>query len=239
MTGRLGSKQQAAIDNLGNGVMTEADLQVLLGWNATKAPAALRKSLAEVQALRDELRDAGKLKVWARVPPPQGGFADDPHAPLVYALEDYDEETGTARKSEIFTQRVATPRTLPERAETPEEAAAISLDLHGKIRLDVVARLLDLEGEAAAWDALFGVGFEEPHTGRLLPAAEYLSGNVRLKLTQAQDAAAVDQRFVANVAALTEVQPEDVPPGEIRVKLGAPWVDVSLRAGVPARAAAR
>ncbi|MEU1098357.1 SNF2-related protein, partial [Streptomyces sp. NPDC005877] len=227
VTGRLGSKQQAAIDNLGDGVMTEADLQVLLGWNATKAPAALREALAAVQAVRDEMRDAGKLKVWARVPPNQGGFADDPHAPLVYALEDYDEETGTARKSEIFTQRVAAPRTLPEKAETPEEAAAISLDLHGKIRLDVVARLLELNSEAAARDALFGVVFEEPHTGRLVPAAEYLSGNVRLKLTQAQDAAAVDQRFVANVAALTEVQPEDVPPGEIRVKLGAPWVDAS------------
>ncbi|MGW6145741.1 SNF2-related protein, partial [Streptomyces sp. NPDC055140] len=230
VSGRLGAKQQAAIENLGDGVLTEADLQVLLGWNATKAPAALRESLAELQSVRDELRDAGKLKVWARVPPPQGGFADDPHAPLVYALEDYDEETGTARKSEIFTQRVSAPRTLPERAETAEEAAAISLDLHGEIRLDVVARLLELDGEQAARAALVGVVFQEPHTDRLVLAAEYLSGNVRLKLAQAQDAAAVDAQFAANVDALQKVKDtelKDIPSHEIRVKLGAPWVDAS------------
>ncbi len=160
----------------------------------------------------------------ARVPPPQGGFADDPHAPLVYALEEFDEETSTATKAEIFTQRVTAPRQVPDRAGTAEEAAAISLDMYGEVRLDVVARLLELADEQAARTALGTVVFTEPHTERLVPAAEYLSGNVRIKLTQARDAADIDETFAVNVQALAEVQPKDVPPEEIRVKLGAPWV---------------
>ncbi|MER7195556.1 hypothetical protein, partial [Streptomyces flaveolus] len=161
---------------------------------------------------------------WARVPPPQGGFADDPHAPLVYALEEFDEETNTATKAEIFTHRVTAPRQAPERAGTPEEAAAISLDLYGEVRLDAVARLLGLPDEQAARTALGTVVFTEPHTMRLVPAAEYLSGNVRIKLAQPRDGADIDAAFAVNVQALTEVQPTHVPPDKIRVKLGAPWV---------------
>ncbi|MFF8883273.1 hypothetical protein [Streptomyces flaveolus] len=224
VTGRLGSKQQAAIDNLGDGTLVDDDLTVLLDWSPAKAPESLRDPLAALHALHAELKETGKLVAWARVPPPQGGFADDPHAPLVYALEEFDEETNTATKAEIFTQRITAPRQAPERADTPVEAAAISLDLHGEVRLDVVARLLGLPDEQASRTALGTVVFTEPHTGRLVPAAEYLSGNVRIKLAQARDAAGIDAAFAVNVRALTEVQPKAVPPEEIRVKLGAPWV---------------
>lgn len=224
VSGRLGSKQQAVIDNLGDGVHTDEDLDLLLKWDPEKAPATLREPLADLRKVYAELKDSGALKAWSQVPDPQGGFADDPHSPLVYALEEYDEETGTARKMEIFTQRVAAPRQIPDRAGTPGEAAAISLDLHGEIRLGVVARLLDLQSDEQARNALGTDVFEEPHTGRLLLAADYLSGNVRTKLALARDAADIDPRFQVNVAELTRVQPADIPPAEIRVKLGAPWV---------------
>ncbi|GJF27230.1 hypothetical protein SHO565_77940 [Streptomyces sp. HO565] len=51
----------------------------------------------------------------------------------------------------------APPRQAPERAETPVEAAAINLDLYGKVRLDVMTRLLDLPDDHAARTA-FGTG---------------------------------------------------------------------------------
>ncbi|MEU6106700.1 hypothetical protein, partial [Streptomyces flaveolus] len=68
--------------------------------------------------------------------------------------------------AEIFTQRVTAPRQVPERAGTPGEAAAISLDLYGEVRLDVVARLLGLPDEQAVRTALGTVVFTEPRTRR-------------------------------------------------------------------------
>jgi N12 class adenine-specific DNA methylase len=63
---------------------------------------------------------------------------------------------------------------------------------------------------------------DEP--ARLIPAAEYLSGNVREKLAAAVAAAAVDDRFGANVTALRPVVPADIAPEDIHVALGVPWI---------------
>ena len=54
---------------------------------------------------------------------------------------------------------------------------------------------------------------------------EYLSGNVRRKLRQAQRAAQQDPSFAANVEALTAAQPKDLDASEIEVRLGATWID--------------
>ena len=56
-------------------------------------------------------------------------------------------------------------------------------------------------------------------------ADEYLSGNVRRKLRQAQRAAQQDPAFAINVEALTAAQPKDLDASEIEVRLGATWID--------------
>lgn len=61
--------------------------------------------------------------------------------------------------------------------------------------------------------------------GTIIPAAEYLSGNVRRKLAVARAAAASDPRFAANVAALEAIQPDELGPDEIDGRLGAAWID--------------
>jgi hypothetical protein len=66
--------------------------------------------------------------------------------------------------------------------------------------------------------------YDEPGTGRLVTAPEYLSGHVRDKLTAARIAAANDQKYAVNVAALTRVVPPDLGPGEIEARLGASWI---------------
>ena len=53
---------------------------------------------------------------------------------------------------------------------------------------------------------------------------EYLSGNVRKKLTDAQEAVAHNPEFTENIEALLQVQPEDIPAEEIDVKIGSIWV---------------
>ena len=58
-----------------------------------------------------------------------------------------------------------------------------------------------------------------------MTADEYLSGNVRRKLRQAQRAADKDPAFSVNVEALTAAQPKDLDASEIEVRLGATWID--------------
>ena len=62
-------------------------------------------------------------------------------------------------------------------------------------------------------------------TPHYVTADEYLSGNVRRKLRQAQRAAQQDPIYAVNVEALTAAQPKDLDASEIEVRLGATWID--------------
>ena len=160
----------------------------------------------------------------ARVRPRQGGFRSDPFANLVFALEHFDPVDQRATKADIFRERVVAPRAPHLGANTPEDALAICLDAHGRVDLAEIARLLGVE-EPAIRAMLGTLVFDEPGADRLVPAAEYLSGNVRRKLARAEAAALDDPRFETNVAALRAALPPDLGPGEITAKLGAAWID--------------
>lgn len=171
-----------------------------------------------------------------RIPPRQGGFRDDPFAGAVYALEHFDPQTQTATKASIFTTRVVVPRVRPLGADTPGDALAICLDTFGDVRLDEVARLLGVS-EQQAREQLGEMVFDDPQSvtlaehpdpgargaDRLIPAAAYLSDNVRRKLDTARAAAEQDPRFEVNVATLRAVVPPDIAPDDIAVRLGG-WV---------------
>lgn len=156
--------------------------------------------------------------------PPMGGFRSDPFAPLVFALEDFNEETQAGHKADIFTRRVVAPRPARLGADTPDDALSICLDTHAEVRLPEIARLLGLDDEQDARAALGTLVYDDPQTGRVVPAAEYLSGNVRVKLDAAIDATADDARFKPNVSALQQIIPADLGPAEISVQMGADWV---------------
>lgn len=164
--------------------------------------------------------------VTARIRPRQGGFAADPFAPLVYALEEFDPVGQRAAKAAIFRQRVIAPRAPRLGADTPADALAICLDTKGEVRLDEVARLLGAT-EDDARQQLGTLVFDDPATRRLVPAAEYLSGKVRQKLREAEQAAADDPAFAVNVAELRRAIPPDLTPGEIDARLGAAWIDTA------------
>jgi N12 class adenine-specific DNA methylase len=160
----------------------------------------------------------------ARVRPPQGGFRIDPYAPVVYALEEFDPVGQRAAKTPIFRERVIAPRAPRLGADTAADALAICLDTCGEVRITEIARLLGVSNDEGRLQ-LDGLVFDDPETGRLVTAAEYLSGHVRDKLRAASRAAADDPRFTGNVTALREVIPADLAPGEIDARLGAAWID--------------
>ena len=74
---------------------------------------------------------------------------------------------------------------------------------------------------------LNGVIFLDPVRGEWQTADEYLSGNVRQKLREAEQAAQDSPGYLPNVEALRQAQPRDLDASEIEVRLGATWIDPS------------
>jgi N12 class adenine-specific DNA methylase len=149
-------------------------------------------------------------------------FGEDPNWNLIRALEHFDSDTKTVRKADILNRRVVQPNRVVESASSPRDALLITLRETGEINLPRIAQLLGTS-EAKAWDAIRGDAYQTPE-GLLEIRDKYLSGNVRKKLREAEAAAKIDPRFGPNVEALAAVIPEDVPPGNIYVNFGAPWI---------------
>ena len=158
---------------------------------------------------------------WRR--PALGGFRRDPDYLKVMALEHYDQSTDTAEPAAILLRRVNAAPEPVAHADTPAEALAITLGETGYADLSRIASLLGLPDEDSAITALGDLVLPDPEDrGRITPARDYLSGDVRAKLAAARGAARRDRRYEANVTALEDVQPADLGPHEIRMNLGNP-----------------
>lgn len=149
--------------------------------------------------------------------------AKDPFGSLPGALENFNEETKTATPSALLQHRQVVARKPLMGADTVDEALAITLDTYGAPELDQIADLLGISEEEAR-DQLGTLVFDDPETGKLVTAPEYLSGNVRTKLDAARAATAEDERWTVNVTALEEVQPPRVGMEDVEARLGAVWI---------------
>ncbi len=149
-------------------------------------------------------------------------FRRDPDYPLLLSLEHYDEESDTASKAALFTRCTLTRVMEPSAAGEPSEALAASIQWRGRVDPLYMARLLSAP-EQAVLEALAEDGqiFLDPADGEWKTSDDYLSGNVRQKLKQAELSGAACRR---NIDALQNVQPEDLPPASIEPRLGAVWI---------------
>jgi N12 class adenine-specific DNA methylase len=147
----------------------------------------------------------------------------DPLGALVLSLERFDDDTQTATEADLLRRRVLHSRETITEAATPEDALAVCYDRLGKVDLDLVASLLGITPEQACV-AIGELVYEDPDSHVLVPAAEYLSGNVRVKLDRAREAAATDLSFDVNVAALDAVLPAPLGADEVTAKIGAVWI---------------
>ena len=170
------------------------------------------------------------LATLSRRRPRMGGFRQDPDYVTVLALENYDDETGQAAKTAIFTRRVNQPADRKTHAGSPDEAIRICLDTHGRLDLPAIAGLLAIPAGRVAGE-IQGLAYLDPASGNWVTAEEYLSGDVRGKLAAARAVADGDadsaERWAGNIAALERIQPPDLGPDEIRARLGAPWIPAS------------
>ncbi|PZQ48783.1 MAG: hypothetical protein DI556_13290 [Rhodovulum sulfidophilum] len=153
-----------------------------------------------------------------------GPFRADPRLAYVAALEDYDEDTDTAKPSRILRENVVTVSPEPDRAPDAKSALVISLVRRGRVDLGFMGWLLRDTPNAGSRTSILGdlgdMVFLDPIRSEWLLADEYLSGDVRGKLDEAENAARSNPDYTRNVDALTQVQPPALTFDEIDVKLG-------------------
>ena len=151
-------------------------------------------------------------------------FSDDSSYFLLCSLEMLDEGNNLKRKADIFTKRTIRPHESITSVDTASEALALSISEKACVDMDYMAQLSGKSQEELI-DELNGVIFLDPVHGEWQTADEYLSGDVRQKLREAEAAAKDSPGYLPNVEALRQAQPKDLDASEIEVRLGATWID--------------
>ncbi|WP_404949012.1 hypothetical protein HFP70_35100 [Streptomyces sp. ARC14] len=178
-----------------------------------------------------------QVKKAFRKRPQMGGLiTKDPTMAVVLSLDTYDDTTKTSTPAAIFSKRQSRHRTIADRASSPEDAMAIVMEQKGTLDTNTLAQVMGVTPQVARERLLaarstdpetgdeYPLVFEPHNGGDLVPAADYLSGNVRARLEEAQALAADDSRFDINVQQLEAVLPPDITPGEIDAPMGAAWL---------------
>ena len=198
-----------------------------LQMDATTPDSDIREKQAELNRLYDDFSAKyGLINDRAN----RLAFADDSSYYLLCALEIVDEDGKLERKADMFTKRTIKPHEAVTSVDTASEALAVSIAEKARVDMEYMEQLTGKTSDELAAE-LQGVIFRLPgpvpegERPIYVTADEYLSGNVRRKLRQAQRAAQQDPAFAINVEALTAAQPKDLDASEIEVRLGATWID--------------
>ena len=198
-----------------------------LEMDAAMPDAAIQEQMAELNRFYDAFSAKyGLINDRAN----RLAFSDDSSYYLLCALEVLDEDGKLERKADMFTKRTIRPHEAVTSVDTAAEALAVSISEKACVDMGYMASLTGRSRDELV-EELRGVIFQVPGlteangSPHYVTADEYLSGNVRMKLRQAQRAAERDPAFSINVEALTAAQPKDLDASEIEVRLGATWID--------------
>ena len=162
-------------------------------------------------------------------------FRQDADYALLVSLENYDESSKSATKTDIFSKRTIRIHERVKSANNAQEALQISKNELGKVDIRYIEQLTGLDYDTIIND-LKGAIYKNPVVETFNAnedikyngwetADEYLSGNVKQKLRIAQMASKDNPIYEANVKALEQAQPEDIPASDISVRMGATWID--------------
>lgn len=163
----------------------------------------------------------------------KSAFEEDNSYQLICALENVNEETKEATKTDIFYKRTIEPNKEIEKVETSDEALIVSLNQRGKVDLNFMSKISNKDYETLI-DELRGKIYRNPLVAEEYEenrvemgwetAEEYLSGYVVDKLAIAEAKSKENEMYLENVRALREVQPVKLEASDIEVKLGATWI---------------
>ncbi|GGE24354.1 Adenine-specific DNA methylase, N12 class [Gemmobacter megaterium] len=194
-------------------------------------------SMAEIARARQEARQAPGYREGTFAPeamddkiivtrPNIDPFMDDPESYRLLAIEKYDEKTDTAQKTRVFTENAVRVSSRPQ-INSPEDALLHLLGETGRVDPGRIAALSNSTSERVISE-LEGKIFQNPRTREWETRARYLSGNVVVKLEEAEREARANPEYQPNVDALRAVQPAPVAAQDISVPLGAHWFPTSI-----------
>ena len=150
----------------------------------------------------------------------------------ILSLENYTPKAGkapaTATKADIFSKDTIAPNRTAAKADTVEEGLTISLNAVGTVDTAMIARLTGEPVESVIRQLIDQRLVFKDKDGNLIPAAQYLSGNVRAKLRMMEGLVGIDPDYRNNVEALKAVVPPTVEHTDIYVNPGATWVPTSV-----------
>lgn len=152
----------------------------------------------------------------------------------VFALEKFEEtadEKGNRvqnfDKTDVFSKRVVEKEKEPTPANVKDGIIA-SIFKFGRVDIPYIAEQLGTGiGNVKKEIIENGYGFENPVTRQLEASYQYLSGNIREKLRQAEENNE-NREFDRNIKALQEVMPMEIPAHLIDFTLGSSWIDPKL-----------
>ena len=151
-------------------------------------------------------------------------FNQDSSYCLLCSLENLDDEGNFIGKADMFSKRTIKKQEVVTSVDTASEALAVSLSEKAGVDLAYMSQLADKSVEEITKE-LAGVIFQNPVTEEWETADEYLSGNVREKLSVARTFAENHPEYAINVTSLEGVQPKELDASEIEVRIGATWID--------------
>ena len=159
---------------------------------------------------------------------------NDVDYPNVFSLETYKEQgdgkggvVKTYDKADVMKGRVVEKEIEPH-PENVKDGVVVSMFKNGRIDVPYIANQLG-KSEAKVKREIIdsGLGFEDPTTRQMEVSYQYLSGNVREKLKQAE-ANNENGEYSKNIKALQDVVPMNIPAHLIDFTLGSSWLDPKL-----------
>ncbi len=151
-------------------------------------------------------------------------FKGDDGYNFLTALEIKDKDSGEYKKADIFFHDTVKPNTIVEHVETAQEALILSISERAKVDFEYMTELCGRDKDTLISD-LEGLIYRLPQeTEKYVTADEYLTGNIRLKLRELENAP--DGMDVSkHREALEAAMPKKVEAKDISVKLGSHWVN--------------
>ena len=215
------------------------------------AYAAIKSALADVMQYQTENEsDAGLKPLIAKLNKAYDAFVNtyghfnknnqlawlrnDVDYPNVFSLETYKEQgdgkggvVKTYDKADVMKGRVVEKESEPH-PENVNDGVVVSMFKNGRIDVPYIASQLGKsEAEVKREIIDSGLGFEDPATRQMEVSYQYLSGNVREKLKQAE-ANNENGEYSKNIKALQDVVPMNIPAHLIDFTLGSSWLDPKL-----------
>ncbi len=196
----------------------------LLDMQLNNADNSLDSNIAVMRSKLNQLYDSFTSKY--------GHFDDKKNARLfkgddgysfLTALETRDKDSGEYKKADIFYHDTVKLNSVVEYVETAQEALILSVAERAKVDFDYMTELCGMDKDTLI-NELEGQIFRLPQEEeKYVTADEYLTGNIRQKLRELNNAP-IGMDVSRHREALEAAMPKKVEAKDISVKLGSHWV---------------